>query len=143
MTASGAFESDRDVPNLAMGYTHWRLKENGEAVFEPGERRNTEFMSALRRNPSGGTYARLHHHRPLELRLHCAAGGGVGRGNAPPSSGLTSRVFLSGRLLLGDAMEGAEAPDQIAAVHRNDAARGKTSLHDCPCTLVIALAEDR
>jgi CubicO group peptidase (beta-lactamase class C family) len=57
MTSSGAFEGDREVPNLATGYTFWRWKADGDMVFEGGERRNTEFMTSLRGNPSGGTYS--------------------------------------------------------------------------------------
>src|SRR5207245_6138563 len=59
MTSSGAFEGDREIPNLATGYTFWRWKEHGDVVFEGGERRNTTFMTALRGNPSGGTYSSL------------------------------------------------------------------------------------
>ena len=57
MTGSGAFEGDRDVPNLATGYTFWRFLNEREAVFDPRERRNTNFVSALRGNPAAGTYS--------------------------------------------------------------------------------------
>lgn len=57
MSSSGAFEGDREVPNLATGYTFWRWKGSDDLLFERGERRNTEFMSALRGNPAGGTYS--------------------------------------------------------------------------------------
>ncbi|HYU25909.1 MAG TPA: serine hydrolase domain-containing protein [Thermoanaerobaculia bacterium] len=57
MTGSGAFEGDREVPNLATGYTFWRSINEREAVFDPRERRNTTFISALRGNPAAGTYS--------------------------------------------------------------------------------------
>lgn len=57
MTSSGAFEGDHEVPNLATGYTFWRWRGGGDAVFESGERRNNEFITALRGNPSEGTYS--------------------------------------------------------------------------------------
>jgi CubicO group peptidase (beta-lactamase class C family) len=57
MTSSGAFEGDREMPNLATGYTFWRWRGGPDAVFEAGERRNTAFMTTLRGIPSGGTYS--------------------------------------------------------------------------------------
>lgn len=57
MASSGAFAGDVEVPDLATGYTNWRLKPDRTYSFEVGERRNTNFMTALRGNPAFGTYS--------------------------------------------------------------------------------------
>ena len=57
MKDSGAFEADREIPNVATGYTHWRWKGNRDFAFEEGPRRNNDFMRALRGNPSCCTYS--------------------------------------------------------------------------------------
>lgn len=48
MRDSGAFEGDREVTNLATGYTNFRWKGERVFEFEAGERRNTTYMSPIR-----------------------------------------------------------------------------------------------
>lgn len=57
MKDSGAFEGDREIPNLATNYTHFRWKGERDFEFEAGARRNTNFMSAIRGNADGRTFS--------------------------------------------------------------------------------------
>jgi D-alanyl-D-alanine carboxypeptidase len=53
MDDTEAFEMDRSVPNLALGYTH--LNRNGE--HEPGARRNNVFINVVKGGPAGGGFS--------------------------------------------------------------------------------------
>lgn len=52
MTRTDAYELDRDVPDLAVGYT--RMGPNGP---EPGPRRNNLFLHVIKGGPAGGGYS--------------------------------------------------------------------------------------
>jgi CubicO group peptidase (beta-lactamase class C family) len=53
MARTDAYELDRDVPNLAIGYTH----TGPDGLFDPGPRRNNLFMHGLKGGPAGGGYS--------------------------------------------------------------------------------------
>src|SRR5262249_37643285 len=53
MTDTDAYELDRDVPNLAVGYT--RMGPGGR--FQPGPRRNNLFLHVIKGGPAGGGYS--------------------------------------------------------------------------------------
>jgi len=53
MPDTDAYELDRDVPNLAVGYTHQRI----DGKIEPGEWRNNLFLHAVKGGPAGGGYS--------------------------------------------------------------------------------------
>jgi D-alanyl-D-alanine carboxypeptidase len=53
MVNTDAYEMDRDVPNLAIGYTKMGL--SGEP--EPGPRRNNLFMHVIQGGPAGGGFS--------------------------------------------------------------------------------------
>jgi CubicO group peptidase (beta-lactamase class C family) len=56
MVSSGNFHGDEESPVVATGYSHMRLTDSG-AVFVPGARRNTWFISSISGSPAGGTYS--------------------------------------------------------------------------------------
>jgi CubicO group peptidase (beta-lactamase class C family) len=72
MGDTDAYELDRDVPNLAIGYT----RQGGDDGPEPGPRRNNLFLHSIRGGPAGGGYSTvgdllrfgtaLLHHRLLD-----------------------------------------------------------------------------
>jgi CubicO group peptidase (beta-lactamase class C family) len=53
MINTDAYELDRDIPNLAYGYTAEGLGDN----FEDGARRNNLFMHVIKGGPAGGGYS--------------------------------------------------------------------------------------
>ena len=53
MVNTDAYELDRDVPNMAIGYTH----RSPDWLFDPGPRRNILFRQGLRGGPAGGGYS--------------------------------------------------------------------------------------
>ncbi|GAC1302082.1 MAG: serine hydrolase domain-containing protein [Ktedonobacteraceae bacterium] len=53
MHDTDAYEMDRSIPNLALGYTH--LNRKGE--LEAGPRRNNLFINAVKGGPAGGGYS--------------------------------------------------------------------------------------
>ena len=55
MDDTDAYELDRDVPNLAIGYT--RQGETGGP--EPGPRRNNLFLHSIKGGPAGGGYSTI------------------------------------------------------------------------------------
>lgn len=55
MFHTDAYEMDRSIPNLAIGYTH--LNNNGE--HEAGPRRNNLFMTTVKGGPAGGGFSTI------------------------------------------------------------------------------------
>lgn len=53
MSDTDAYELDRDVPNLAIGYT----RQGGNGGPEPGPRRNNLFLHSIKGGPAGGGYS--------------------------------------------------------------------------------------
>lgn len=53
MVNTDSYELDRDIPNLAYGYTSEGLREG----FEEGTRRNNLFMHVIKGGPAGGGYS--------------------------------------------------------------------------------------
>jgi CubicO group peptidase (beta-lactamase class C family) len=53
MADTDAYELDRDVPNLAIGYT--RMGPDGR--FKPGPRKNNLFLHVIKGGPAGGGYS--------------------------------------------------------------------------------------
>ena len=68
MTDTDAYEMDRSIPNLAIGYT--RRGEHGELA--PGERRNNLFLHVVKGGPAGGGFSTIDdlHRFSLALQEH-------------------------------------------------------------------------
>lgn len=68
MINTDAYEMDRSVPNLAIGYTHRGVQ--GE--LEQGERRNNLFLHVVKGGPAGGGFSTLDdlHKFSLALQEH-------------------------------------------------------------------------
>ncbi|HEY5884255.1 MAG TPA: serine hydrolase domain-containing protein [Pyrinomonadaceae bacterium] len=59
MVNTGYYEADREVPNLAMGYTNFEDLGEDTYQFHIGERRNTSLYSGARGGPTGGASSTL------------------------------------------------------------------------------------
>ena len=110
MDSTDAYELDRDIPNLAMGYSHMDMnlsmmeltrvfRADPAHAFAPGPRRNNIFMLPVRGGPSGGGYSTVEDLLRFDrvLRSHVLLN--------PNSTG----VLLSGKVGLPGEPEGRYA----------------------------------
>ena len=57
LTNTDYYEADRDTPNLATGYTHFKSLDAGDYEFRLNELRNTLPGATIKGNPQGGAFS--------------------------------------------------------------------------------------
>lgn len=105
MSDTGAFEADRDTPNLAFGYTHASF--DGPRLA--GEPKNNLFMHTAKGSPAGGSYSTV-----LDLVKFAEA---VRRGRLIKPATLDEMTKASGILSYGLGFQADEWPSDRSFGH--------------------------